>query len=75
MITDADLLLYLAGENEIPQMPFEIDLLDKLKERVQLAKKIDNTEHQSKKEKHEKNWLKEAAEAMEIELDSDLDNR
>ena len=56
-------------------MPIELDLLDKLKERVQLAKRIDTTNHRVKKDKHEKNWLKKAAEAMEIELDSDADAR
>ncbi|KAL5499261.1 MAK5 [Sanghuangporus vaninii] len=61
------------GENEIPHMPIELDLLDNLKERVQLAKRIDAATHKVKKEKHERNWFKEAAEAMEIELDSDLD--
>lgn len=61
--------------NDIPDMPIELDLLDKLKARVQLAKKIDSAQHKVKKEKHEKNWLREAAEAMEIELDSDLDDK
>ena len=53
-------------------MPIELDLLDKLKNRIQLAKKIDIAQHKVKKEKHEKNWLRETAEAMEIDLDSDL---
>lgn len=61
------------GEDDIPQMPVELDLLDKLKARVQLAKKIDSAAHRTRKEKHDKNWLKDAADAMEIELDSDLD--
>lgn len=47
-------------------------LLDKLKARVQLARKIDAAQHKVKKEKHEKSWLRETAEAMEIELDSDF---
>ena len=64
----------IVGDSEVPQMPIELDLLDKLKARVQLAKKIDTLAHQARKEKHEKNWLKEAADAMEIELDSDLDS-
>ncbi|KAI0942156.1 hypothetical protein AcW1_009535 [Taiwanofungus camphoratus] len=59
-------------EEEIPEMPVELYLLDKLKARVQLARQIDITQHKVKKEKHERNWLKEAAEAMELELDSDL---
>ena len=53
-------------------MPIELDPLDKLKNRIQLAKKIDIAQHKVKKEKHEKNWLRETAEAMEIDLDSDL---
>ena len=53
-------------------MPVELYMLDKLKARIQLAREIDGLQHKVKKEKHERNWLKEAAEAMEIELDSDL---
>ena len=53
-------------------MPVELYMLDKLKERIQLARKIDSAQHKVKKENYEKNWLKEAAEAMEIELDSDM---
>lgn len=53
-------------------MPIELYMLDKLKERIQLAREIDTVQHRAKKEKHERNWLKEAAEAMEIVLDSDL---
>ena len=59
-------------EDEIPEMPVELYLLDKLKGRIQVARLIDNAQHKIKKENHEKNWLREAAEAMEIELDSDL---
>ena len=67
------LMFHLLGdENDIPEMPIELDLLDKLKKRVQLARKIDVAQHRVRKEKHEKNWMKEAAEAMEIKLDSDL---
>lgn len=50
-------------------------MLDKLKARVQLARQIDVAQHRANKEKHEKNWLKETADAMEIELDSDLADR
>ncbi|OSD01508.1 DEAD-domain-containing protein [Trametes coccinea BRFM310] len=59
-------------EEEIPEMPVELYMLDKLKARLQLAREIDSVQHKVKKENHERNWLKEAAEAMEIELDSDL---
>ncbi|KAI0676448.1 DEAD-domain-containing protein [Trametes maxima] len=59
-------------EEEIPEMPVELYMLDKLKARIQLAREIDSAQHKVKKENHERNWLKETAEAMEIELDSDL---
>ena len=61
-------------EEDIPEISIEMYLLDKLKVRIQLARQIDNAQHKIKKENHEKNWLREAAEAMEIELDSDLDD-
>ncbi|TBU38454.1 DEAD-domain-containing protein [Dichomitus squalens] len=59
-------------EEELAEMPVELYMLDKLKARVQLAREIDRLQHKAKKERHERSWLKEAAEAMEIELDSDL---
>ncbi|KAF8889623.1 P-loop containing nucleoside triphosphate hydrolase protein [Infundibulicybe gibba] len=59
-------------ESEIPEIPVELNLLDKLKVRVQLARKIEQTQHKIKKENHERNWMKETAEAMEIQLDSDF---
>jgi len=61
-------------EEEMPEMPVELYMLDKLKARVQLARQIDTAQHKTRKENHEKNWLKETAEAMEIELDSGLES-
>ena len=59
-------------ETDIQEMTIELNLLDKLKARVQLARKIDSAHHKVKKENHDKNWMKEAAEAMELQLDSDF---
>ncbi|QRV91424.1 DEAD/DEAH box helicase [Ceratobasidium sp. AG-Ba] len=59
----------------IAEMPIEHDMLDRLKKRVQLARQIDTAQHKVKKDNHEKNWLKETAEALEIELDSDMEER
>lgn len=53
-------------------MSIELNLLDKLKYRVQLARKIETTQHKIKKANHDRNWMKETAEALEIELDSDF---
>lgn len=59
-------------EDEIPEMPVERDLLDRLKARVELARQVDKMQHGVAKEKHDKKWLKETASAMEIELDEDM---
>lgn len=64
-----------ADEDDIPEVSIEHYLLDKLKERIQLARRIDNAQHKIKKENHERHWLKEAADAMEIELGSDFELR
>jgi ATP-dependent RNA helicase DDX24/MAK5 len=56
-------------------MNIELYMLDKLKSRVQLAREIDVARHKADKQKHEKNWFKETADAMEIELDSDFADR
>ncbi|EIN08368.1 DEAD-domain-containing protein [Punctularia strigosozonata HHB-11173 SS5] len=59
-------------EDEIPEIAVELHILYKLKERVQLAKQIDSQQHKVRKVNHEKKWMREAAEAMEIELNSDF---
>ncbi|THU94511.1 DEAD-domain-containing protein [Dendrothele bispora CBS 962.96] len=59
-------------EDEIQEISIDLGMLDKLKARVQLARKIETAHHKVKKENHEKNWMKKTAEAMEIELDSDF---
>ena len=43
-------------------------MLAKLKDRTTLARQIDNAAHNVQKANHERNWLKETAEALEIEL-------
>ncbi|KAG2008212.1 ATP-dependent rRNA helicase RRP3 [Coprinopsis cinerea AmutBmut pab1-1] len=59
-------------EAEIPELDLELSLLDRLKERVKLAKEIEGMQHRVKKGKFEKNWVKEAADALEVDLDSDF---
>ncbi|KAG5637020.1 hypothetical protein H0H81_006055 [Sphagnurus paluster] len=65
------LLGNLSRHDEIPEISIELNLLDKLKYRVQLARKIETSHHKIKKANHERNWMRETAAAMEIELDSD----
>ncbi len=57
---------------ELPELQIEPGFLPKLKERVQIAKSIEKAQHHAKKDKHDKNWLKEAAEAMDIDLEPDM---
>jgi len=61
-------------ESDIPELNTDHHLLDKLKQRLRLAKEIDTAHHRTKKAKHELNWMREAAEAMDIELSSDYDS-
>ncbi|KAJ6458996.1 P-loop containing nucleoside triphosphate hydrolase protein [Mycena sanguinolenta] len=56
-------------ESKIPEMSIELHMLDKLKERVQLARQIENAHYKVKKVNHDRKWMKET---MEIELDSDF---
>jgi len=62
------------AEGDIPDLPVERVLLEKLKERVQLARGIDRVQHSATKKKHEENWLKITAEALELELSDDDDS-
>lgn len=52
-------------------MTIELSLLDKLKARIQLARQIDAAQHKVRKVKHDQRWLKETADALGVELDSD----
>ncbi|KAM6503417.1 ATP-dependent RNA helicase [Amanita muscaria] len=58
-------------ESEIPEMSIELSLLDKLKARVQLARQIDAVQHKVRKVNHDRRWMKETAEVLGVELDSD----
>ncbi|TFK38098.1 P-loop containing nucleoside triphosphate hydrolase protein [Crucibulum laeve] len=61
-------------ESEIAEMSIELSLLDKLKARVQLAKQIENAQHKIKKTNHDRNWMRETAEVLGVDLDSDFDS-
>ncbi|KIM46998.1 hypothetical protein M413DRAFT_23303 [Hebeloma cylindrosporum] len=53
---------------DIPEMTIELSMLDRLKARVQLARKIENTQHKIKKTNHDRNWMRETAEALGVDL-------
>lgn len=56
---------------DLPTLPTDFSILDQLKKRIDLAKEIDQAQHRATKQAHEDKWLREAAEAMEIDLDDD----
>jgi ATP-dependent RNA helicase DDX24/MAK5 len=66
-----DLLHTLLPADEIPELPAERSLLEQLRRRIALAREVETANHKMKKKNHEKNWLKEAAEAMDIQMDTD----
>jgi ATP-dependent RNA helicase DDX24/MAK5 len=52
----------------LPDFPVDRGIADRLKQRLQIAKEIDDLEHKSKKQKNEKEWFKKAAEEADIYL-------
>ncbi|KAI6000111.1 ATP-dependent RNA helicase [Pisolithus marmoratus] len=59
-------------EDDLPAISVEMTMLDDLKARIHLARQIDLQQHNVKKQNHERHWLKDTAEAMDIELDPDF---
>lgn len=55
------------------EISIDLNMLDKLKTRVQLGRKIENAQHKVKKSNHDRNWMREAAETLGVELNSDID--
>ncbi|ESK91975.1 atp-dependent rna helicase mak5 [Moniliophthora roreri MCA 2997] len=56
----------------IPLFPIpDTTLLDKLKARIRLAKEIEGMSHKTRKANHEEKWMKEAAEALGVDLSDD----
>ncbi|GAA6016893.1 hypothetical protein JCM11491_006904 [Sporobolomyces phaffii] len=75
--TQRMLMAGLGKSVDLPALPIDFSILDQLKKRVELAKKIDAAQHRATKEAHDDKWLRDAAEAMEIDLDDeeyDFDN-
>jgi hypothetical protein len=58
-------------DDELPELPIEHGMLDKLKKRIQVARQIDSANHKVKKDNHEKSWVKEAAEALELDMEDE----
>ena len=57
--------------DDLPSLPADFSILDQLKRRIDLAKQVDQAQHKLQKEAHDDKWLRETAEAMDIELEDD----
>ncbi|WRT63931.1 uncharacterized protein IL334_000858 [Kwoniella shivajii] len=62
----------LGRSHELPDLPIESGFLQPMRERIKLAREIEKAEHQQSKSSHDKNWLLETAEAMDLDVDPDL---
>ncbi|KAM7403026.1 hypothetical protein PAMA_003788 [Pampus argenteus] len=62
----------LGKDEELPMFPIEVKCMDAIKERVNLARKIEKIEFHNSREKQHNSWFKQAAEALEVDLDDDL---
>ncbi|KAF9949139.1 ATP-dependent RNA helicase [Mortierella alpina] len=58
----------------IPDFPIDRGVINEMKKRVALAKKIDEQEHRVQKAAHQDDWMVKSAEAMDIILDEDVLN-
>ncbi|KAF9352316.1 ATP-dependent RNA helicase [Mortierella sp. AD094] len=64
----------LNKDNGIPEFPVDRGVINEMKKRVALAKKIDEQEHRIQKAAHQDDWMLKSAEAMDIILDEDVLN-
>lgn len=62
----------LGKDEELPMFPIETKCMEAIKERVNLARKIEKIEFHNSREKQHNSWLRQAAEALEVDLDDDL---
>ena len=66
------LMKSLGRTTELPDLPIESGFLPKLRERIALARDIEKAQHVDKKDKHDRNWLQETAEAMDLDIDPSM---
>ncbi|XP_069570962.1 ATP-dependent RNA helicase DDX24 [Brachyistius frenatus] len=62
----------LGKEEELPMFPIESKCMEAIKERVNLARNIEKIEFYNSREKQHNSWFRQAAEALEVDLDEDL---
>ncbi|KIR59411.1 ATP-dependent RNA helicase MAK5 [Cryptococcus bacillisporus CA1873] len=66
------LMKSLERTHELPDLSIEAGFLPSLRERLRVATEIEKAQHRATKATHDKNWLLEAAEAMDIDIDPSM---
>ncbi|XP_033499050.1 ATP-dependent RNA helicase DDX24 [Epinephelus lanceolatus] len=62
----------LGKDDDLPMFPIELKCMEAIKERVNLARQIEKIEFHNSREKQHNSWLRQAADALEVDLDDDL---
>ncbi|CAG8762306.1 4566_t:CDS:2, partial [Dentiscutata heterogama] len=58
--------------NGIANFPIDGGVINSMKQRMDLARQIDQEEHKLQKGSHDDEWFKKVAEDLEVDLDDDL---
>ncbi|KAF5909590.1 ATP-dependent RNA helicase DDX24, partial [Clarias magur] len=62
----------LGKDEDLAMFPVENKCMTAIKERVEMARKIEKIEYYNSRQKHHNSWFRQAAEEMDIDLDDDL---
>ncbi|KAM8736328.1 ATP-dependent RNA helicase DDX24 [Acanthopagrus schlegelii] len=62
----------LGKDETLPMFPIETKCMDAIKARVNLARQIEKVEFHNSREKQHNSWFRQAAEALEVDLDDEL---
>ncbi|CDQ83666.1 unnamed protein product [Oncorhynchus mykiss] len=62
----------LGKDEEVPMFPIQSKCMAAIKERVNMARKIEKIEFHNSREKQHNSWFKQAAAALEVDLDDDV---
>ena len=67
----AEIWRALQRQDRLPSLPVEYTFLERIRERLQLAREIDSLVHRETKQSHDDAWLRNLAQDAEIGMESD----
>ncbi|KAM3594207.1 uncharacterized protein V6R79_004161 [Siganus canaliculatus] len=62
----------LGKDEDLPMFPIEGKCMEAIKEQVNLARQIEKIEFHNSRAQHHNSWLRQAADALEVDLDDEL---